>query len=221
MKMKMATKKEKKSTDILTTFMQQTLEQEAFPKSVYKFCKENNIEEQEFYQHYASIDSIKHGVWAAFYTNTNALITKDTSFESLSRKDRLLTFFYTFFEVLLLNRSYVLFAMESTNSPMKKMGHLKQLRALVKAFATELIEEGNEDKSSFAQNPVELFSEATWAQLLLLLKFWINDSSPAFEKTDALIEKSVTVAFEVFDNSRLDTFLDLGKFLWKEATSKV
>ena len=42
------------------------------------------------------------------------------------------------------------------------------------------------------------------------------DTSKGFEKTDALIEKSVNVVFEVFDNTRLDTILDLGKFLWKE-----
>ena len=53
-----------------------------------------------------------------------------------------------------------------------------------------------------------------------LMKFWISDTSKGFEKTDALIEKSVNVVFEVFDNTRLDTILDLGKFLWKEATGK-
>ena len=41
-----------------------------------------------------------------------------------------------------------------------------------------------------------------------------------FEKTDALIEKSVTVAFEVFDNTRLDTILDLGKFLTEKQRLK-
>ncbi len=103
---------------------------------------------------------------------------------------------------------------------MKNLRQMKQLRASVKAFATTLIEEGNEDKSHFTQNPTELFAEATWGQLLLLMKFWVNDHSASFEKTDALIEKSVTVAFEVFDNTRLDTLLDLGKFLWKETTGK-
>ena len=52
------------------------------------------------------------------------------------------------------------------------------------------------------------------------MKFWLSDTSKGFEKTDAFIEKSVNVVFEVFDNTRLDTILDLGKFLWKEATGK-
>ena len=111
-------------------------------------------------------------------------------------------------------------ALNQADQPMKNLGQLKDLRKSVKRFAEELIEEGNEDKSRFTTNPVELFSEATWAQLLLLMKFWLSDTSKGFEKTDAFIEKSVNVVFEVFDNTRLDTILDLGKFLWKEATGK-
>jgi len=217
----MATKTETIKTDILSAYTQHALEHESFPTSVYKFCKENTIEEAEFYNFFASLDSVKHAIWQAFYDNAAALLAKNKNFDSMSRKDRLLTFFYTFFEVLLLNRSYVLFALHENAQPMKNLGQMKQLRTSVKAFATELIEEGNEDKTRFAQNPTELFSEATWGQLLLLMKFWMNDSSPSFEKTDALIEKSVTVAFEVFDNTRLDTLLDLGKFLWKETSAKV
>jgi hypothetical protein len=173
-----------------------------------------------FYQHYASLDTVKHSVWEAFFDNVHALLEKNESFSSMSRTDRLLSFYYTFFEVLLLNRSYVLMALNQGNQPMKNLGQLKDLRKSVKRFAEELIEEGNEDKSRFTTNPAELFSEATWAQLLLITKFWLSDTSKGFEKTDALIEKSVNVVFEVFDNTRLDTILDLGKFLWKEATGK-
>ncbi|MCH1517319.1 MAG: TetR/AcrR family transcriptional regulator [Flavobacteriaceae bacterium] len=218
--MTMAMKTETMKTDILAAYTQHALEHEAFPTSVYKFCKENKIEETDFYATYASLDSVKHAVWQAFYDNASSLLAKNESHDSLSRKDRLLTFFYTFFEVLLLNRSYVLFALNENAQPMKNLGQLKQLRASVKDFATALIEEGNEDKSRFTQNPTALFAEATWGQLIFLMKFWMNDNSASFEKTDALIEKSVTVAFEVFDNTRLDTLLDLGKFLWKETTGK-
>ncbi|MFT6930871.1 MAG: hypothetical protein ACJAQ7_002366 [Sediminicola sp.] len=44
----------------------------------------------------------------------------------------------------------------------------------------------------------------------------MNDSSPAFEKTDLAIEKSVTTIFDLFDNTPLESILDFGKFLYKE-----
>ena len=53
-------------------------------------------------------------------------------------------------------------------------------------------------------------------QLGFLLKFWVEDTSESFEKTDQAIEKSVQTAFDVFDNTPLSALLDFGKFLWKE-----
>lgn len=210
-----------KNHDILSLYMDSVLEHEQYPLSVYKFCKANEIEEQEFYKKYASLDAIKHQVWQVFFENTMQVLHKNENYASMSRKDRLLTFYYTFFEVLLLNRSYVLFALKGIEKPMTALGQLKHLRSSFKAFATELIEEGNDDKTlSIAKHPVGLFSEAAWSQLLFILKFWLEDTSPAFEKTDAAIEKSITVAFDVFDNTQLEAIMDLGKFLWKEKINK-
>ena len=61
-----------------------------------------------------------------------------------------------------------------------------------------------------------IFSEAAWVQLLFTIKFWMEDSSPGFEKTDILIEKSINTVFEVFNNTPLEQVFDLGKFLFKE-----
>lgn len=213
----MAATKTSKSPEILSIFMDSVLEHEKFPLSVYKFCKTNEIDEQDFYKSYASLDTIKYHVWQVFFDNTMGLLHKNKQYDSMDRKDRLLTFYFTFFEVLLLNRSYVLFALEGNESRMTKIGQLKKLRISFKSFASELIEEGNDNKTlSLAKHPVGLFSEASWAQLLFVLKFWLDDTSPNFEKTDAAIEKSINVAFDVFDNTQLDAIFDLGKFLWKE-----
>ena len=213
----MVATKTSKSPDILSIYMDSVLEHEKFPLSVYKFCKTNEIDEQDFYKSYASLDTIKYHVWQVFFDNTMGLLQKNKHYDSMDRKDRLLTFYFTFFEVLLLNRSYVLFALEGNESRMTTIGQLKKLRISFKSFASELIEEGNDNKTlSIAKHPVGLFSEASWAQLLFFLKFWLDDTSPNFEKTDAAIEKSINVAFDVFDNTQLDAIFDLGKFLWKE-----
>ena len=66
------------------------------------------------------------------------------------------------------------------------------------------------------KNPVSIFSEGAWMQLLFLLKYWMDDNSPKFERTDVAIEKSVNVIFDVFDSTPLESLLDFGKFLFKE-----
>jgi hypothetical protein len=50
----------------------------------------------------------------------------------------------------------------------------------------------------------------------MTLKFWLDDSSPAFEKTDIYIEKSVKATFELMNIAPIDSLIDFGKFLFKE-----
>lgn len=213
-------KAERLKTKLITQYMEQVLEHEAYPKSVYKFCKTAKIEEKDFYNVFSSFDAVRECVWEVFFTNAMQVLEKDKDFKMGSRREKLLSFYFMFFEVLLLNRSYVLFALKREMNIMKDIVFLKKLRRHFKVFATDLIEEGNADKQSrWSQHPPKLFSEAAWVQLLFLMKFWIEDTSEQFEKTDAAIEKSVNTAFDVFDNTPLDTLLDFGKFLWKETVA--
>ena len=55
-----------------------------------------------------------------------------------------------------------------------------------------------------------------WAQFLFILKFWLDDSSPKFQKTDLLIEKTLKVSFDLMENDTLKSVLDFGKFYMKE-----
>jgi len=214
----MATKLKKVTKEtILTMFMDYVLENEHVPKTVYKFCKVNAIEESDFYLHFGSIDSVKKGIWDTFYMNTVSVIEKNKEYQEFTNRDKMLTFFYTFFEVLTLNRSYVLFIMESASGTFKNLEQLKGLRKNIKEFSKGLIADGNANKSSkiTKQNP-QLFSEGAWLQTMFLMNFWKSDDSAAFEKTDVAIEKSVNTIFDVFDNTPLENILDFGKFLYKE-----
>ena len=58
--------------------------------------------------------------------------------------------------------------------------------------------------------------ESAWLQLLLTMKFWLDDSSPSFEKTDVFIEKSVRASFDLIDTTPLKSLIDFGKFIYKE-----
>ncbi|MFD2585320.1 TetR family transcriptional regulator C-terminal domain-containing protein [Croceitalea marina] len=202
---------------IIAFYMDYVLEHEMHPKSVYKFCKENKIKEDEFYGFFGSFEALQKGIWNKFHSNTIDLLNKNKEYGSFSNKDKMLTYFYTFFELLTLNRSYVLFSLDGKRQLLDKMGELKELRSHLKGFATELIEEGNADKTlKITKQSPRIFSEGAWVQFLFLLKFWIDDSSAGFEKTDLAIEKSVTTIFDLFDNTPLESIIDFGKFLYKE-----
>ena len=44
---------------IVTMFMGYVLEHEEVPKTVYKFCKVNSIQESDFYLHFGSISTLQ------------------------------------------------------------------------------------------------------------------------------------------------------------------
>lgn len=197
--------------------MNYVLEQDRFPLSVYKFCKDTKIKEEDFYRFFGSFETLKKEVWNSFFLNTLTNLNKSNEYTSFSSKDKMLTFFFTFFELLTMNRSYVMFSLEEHKIQLKNLSTLKSLRKYIKQFATELIERDNEEKVyKITKNPVILFSEGAWIQFLFLLKFWIEDDSIGFEKTDVAIEKSVQTIFDLFDNTPLTNVIDFGKFIWKE-----
>ncbi|MCF4101001.1 TetR/AcrR family transcriptional regulator [Gillisia sp. M10.2A] len=202
---------------VISLYMEYVLEHEATPKSVYKFCKENGLSEDEFYDFFGSFEGLRKDIWNRFYNLTIELLEKSPEFESFTTREKLLTFYYTFFELLTANRSYVLFSLKEDAGMLKNLEQLKGLRKRMKSFATELIREGNEDKTvNFLKQSETIFSEAAWLQLLFILKFWIDDNSPKFESTDVAIEKSVNTVFDLFDNTPLERIVDFGKFIWKE-----
>ena len=58
--------------------------------------------------------------------------------------------------------------------------------------------------------------ESSWFHLLVTMKFWLDDISPSFEKTDLFIEKSINARFDLMDIKPLQSIIDFGKFIIKE-----
>jgi len=213
----MKNKKENTSKDIITAYMQYVMEHGTRPKSIYAFAQHLDIRESEFYEHFGSFENIEKAIFKAFFDNTKSVLEKNEDYKNFDAQNKLISFYYTFFEVLKANRSYVVFALESEKNKLKMLSALSELR---KAFL-EFINEIEIETKDFGQEKIEKLknrgiSEWSWAQLLFTIKFWLEDGSAGFEKTDVLIEKSITTGFALIDNSTLDSVFDLGKFLYKE-----
>lgn len=202
---------------IIEKYMNQVLEKNEEPKNVFLFCKENKIDETGFYTFFGSLDALRQEIWVKFFENTLVAIQKEKEFETYSDKNKLLTMYFTLFEILTLNRSYVLFALKENKEGLKNLKSLKGIRSHLKDFVETIIDtESSEIKEKVAKITKPVFAEGAWIQFLFLLKFWMDDTSKSFEKTDILIEKSVNTVVDLLNTKPLESLFDLGKFLWKE-----
>jgi hypothetical protein len=115
------------------------------------------------------------------------------------------------------NRSYVVFALENEKNKLKLLSTLSELKKVFQKFIQEIEIETIDFKEEKMEKIKKYgISEWTWAQLLFTIKFWLEDGSVGFEKTDVFIEKSITTSFALLDSSTLESVFDLGKFLFKE-----
>lgn len=213
----MARKKNITKDNLISWYMDFALENNHPPKSVFSFAKENNFEEANFYQFYGSFEAIEEAIFSEFFHHTIAVLSKSEDYETYDNRNKLLSFYFTFFEILTANRSYVIYALENSKKDLKKLSALKQLRKEYIHFVEEL----NIDRIELKQETLEKIQntsikESSWFHLLITIKFWMDDVSPSFEKTDIFIEKSINARFDLMNIKPLKSIIDFGKFILKE-----
>src|SRR5688572_5613523 len=118
----MAAKKSILTKDkIVSMYMNYRLENDGKPKSVYQFAKTNSFEEKEFYAFFGTIESIEKEIFKIFFENTVVLINKDSNYETYTMQSKILSFYFTFFELLSANRSYVLMSLKEHQNQLKNL----------------------------------------------------------------------------------------------------
>ncbi|BDB52850.1 TetR family transcriptional regulator C-terminal domain-containing protein [Flavobacterium ammonificans] len=214
----MATKKSTLTKEkVISFYMQSTLEHNSKPKSVFHFAKENGFTEAEFYTFFGGMEGIEKEVFNQFLSKTIELLEKDKDYEYYDMKSKMLSFYFTFFELLTANRSYVVLSLKENSTMLKGLMQLSGLRNGFKDFVSSIISDEYRLKQERFQDIQEkALQESAWIQLLMTLKFWLDDTSAAFEKTDIYIEKSVKASFELMNTAPLESLIDFGKFLFKE-----
>lgn len=213
-------KKQTTPDRLITYYMDFVLENGKKPTSVYAFTKLHNLKEEDFYKFYASLEVLEKEIFKAFFDNTFLLLDKNEEYHTYNPKNKLLSFYFSFFELLTANRSYVVQILKGKESNLKSLSVLQHLRTAFIAYIKQLqIEIPKIENKSVSKFQNKSFEEAAWIQLLLTLKFWLDDTSPSFEKTDIFIEKSLQAGFDLIDIKPFQNILDFGKFIIKERTN--
>ena len=191
------------------------------PKSVYTFAKNLKISEAEFYKFYSGFASIEKAVWEDMTQKTLAKIKDQKVWAKYTAREKVLSFFYSYIEMLKTQRSFIIYTLKKHTKRLSTPDILSGVKEMFQDFAEETINEGL-DKGELADRKFfsKRYKDALWIQFGFIINFWVNDGSPAFEKTDEAIEKGINVSFDLFQRSPIDNLFEYGKFLARNGKFK-
>jgi len=207
--------------DIIKTYVDFVLTEGEQPKSVYLFAKKLETSEAEFYQFFGSFDAIEQSIWKDLAVKTVAEIKTQEVWQQYTSREKALSFFYSFFELLKGSRSFVTYSLKKLPKNFTTPKLLAGLKETFELFCDDLINEGIESNELADRKFLtSRYKDAIWIQLMFVLNFWTHDVSTGFEKTDEAIEKGVNVTFDLFQRSPIDNLFEYGKFLAKNGGIK-
>ena len=208
--------------NILELYSNYVLRNNRKPLNVFTFCDDHEISESDFYFYYADFDQLEADYLKYFLEQTLLLISAEESYIMETPKNKLLSFYFTFFEQLTLNRTLVIYLLGQQKNNLQNFRKLWALKAEFLKFikslglAEPMLGSSSESKMKLERIKNKGVEEFYWGQFLATLKFWLDDTSSNFEKTDIFIEKSVDTGIDLLDIKPFKKLVDLGKFLFNE-----
>lgn len=204
------------SSSLKTAYIEYLLRNGKQPASVYKFCLDLGVKESHFYNHYGSFEALEKTIWNGFMDQAINSLIADKGFAEFSAREKMLALYFTLAEVLKANRSFILLQLNTFKKPELVPMFLKDFKNSFEEFAGTILTDAKK-KGEIADRPYlnERYPQLFWIHLSFFLIFWKNDDSTGFEKSDAFIEKSVNLAFDLIGKGAFDSTVDFAKFLYQ------
>ena len=197
--------------------MDYVVEHHSKPESVADFTEIYHFTDELFYTHFTSFKDLEKDIYLLLFENSIAILKQTPEYITFTKKDKLLSLYYTFFENLSLNQEFIKINLKGFENQLKALAIFSRFKRSFLAFIDELdLETFNLNVETIENIQKKTIKESFWIQLLFTMKFWLDDTSEAFEKTDIFIEKSLNTSFELLDTRSLHNIIDLAKFLYKE-----
>jgi len=203
--------------EIITFYMDYVVEHKCKPNSIEDFAQLHQFDDVIFYDYFTSFKDLEKTIYNVLFENSLAILKESPEYHSFSKKDKLLSLYFTFFENLSLNRAYIEITLKGLENQLKALSVFSKFRRSFISFIDELdLDTFNLNIDSIENIQKKTIKESAWIQFLFTMKFWLDDTSEAYEKTDVFIEKSINTSFELLETKSLHNIIDLAKFLYQE-----
>lgn len=190
---------------ITELYKQLTVEGKVRHLSVYGFCKLLDISEADFYQHFASLDAVGRKIWASYAESVIQALKGSESYASYGARERILAYFFTFFEQAVKDRSFI--GKTYTNFSL-----LRTYQRRFRAHMMEVIQEGVISDEIKSRHLESLYLDVLWGVHWGLIRYWLSDESPGFENTEKAIETYLRVPLELMGQNIFDSAFEALRF---------
>ncbi len=198
---------------LIDGYREHWLEEGRAPASVYRLCKNLKIKEGDFYKEFSNLNALEGAIWDGLLEDSIKTVEADEEFADQSAQARLLSLYFTFLELAKDHRSFLILRFPEVKntcrcSTLRKMQH--RFEQFIKTVHARGVETGEvADRGKLDQ----FYPKLGFGLFLFVLDFYLKDESDQFERTDALVEKSVHFAFTGAREQVFDSAFDLFRFL--------
>jgi len=198
---------------ILEAFAAHWSEEGEPPRSVARFCKGLGITEAVFFKQFPSLHAVEKAFWRHWISDVISAVEEGDDWQEFAARERYLAFLFALTQSANERRSLLLERFHDI-SPLSHPGALEGMRGEFLEFARRLIDHGTSSgEIAERRGLTALYPGILYVHLRWVIDQHLKDESEGFERTDAFIEKTVTLAFDLFRSQALDSAADLLRFL--------
>ncbi len=197
---------------IVDAFLEHWKKSGRYPDSVIALCDRAGIGEGEFFAMFPNLEAVESAHWVRALDGVIARVEASDEWLGFTAKQRLLAFLFAFVEDALGFRSTLLLRFDGIR-PFENPSVLKKFEGRFKSFADEILLRGMETGEIAERGPLaKVYPAGVYLHFRSVISYYLRDDSDRFERTDAFIEKTVHLAFDVVGRSALDSAADLVRF---------
>jgi AcrR family transcriptional regulator len=198
---------------ILAAFATHFAEEGQAPRSVAKFCRELGMAEVDFYSQFPSIHAVEKAFWRDWLGGVIEAVGSGAEWGEFTARERYLAFLFALMQSAADRRSLLLERFHDV-APLAHPAALEGMRSKFLEFARSLVDHGAASGEIAERRGLKnLYPGILYAHLRWVIDYHLKDESQDFDLTDAFIEKTVRLAFDLFRAQAFDSAADLLRFL--------
>lgn len=183
------------------------------PASVPAMCEPLGVPERDFYTEFGSIEALESSFWEDLVAKTITAVEAGPEWQGFGARQRLLAFLFAFLEKSLDVRTVLLFRFRSL-SPLCNPEWLRGMEQRYKEWASDLVAHASATGEIADRGRLSgLYPAAFYLHLRAVIDFNVKDTSARYERSDAFVEKSTHLAFDLLRTQAIDSAFDLLRFL--------